>query len=153
MPKRGGSGTLPLGLRAAKDGAASRFDYEVACDQKGGPPGLVRKHVANAKLGKEGACHLFRHTMATLMHENGADIRCIQQLLGHEDIRTTQIYTRVAIRRLQEVHAATHPAAGPKGRRQPGLRTNASPDLSLGLYVADNNLAEIAKRCIDSSHP
>ncbi len=72
---------------------------------------IARKHIAAAKLGKSGACHLFRHSMATLMHENGADIRCLQQILGHEDIRTTQIYTHVAIRRIQEVHAATHPAA------------------------------------------
>lgn len=88
---------------------------------------IVRKHVASAKLGKTGACHLFRHTVATLMHENGADIRCIQQLLGHEDIRTTQIYTRVAIRRLQEVHAATHPAAGHKRKSQAGFRTTGQP--------------------------
>jgi integrase/recombinase XerD len=72
---------------------------------------VVRQHIVNAKLGKSGACHLIRHSMATLMHENGADIRYIQQLLGHEDIKTTQIYTHVAIRTLQQVHAATHPAA------------------------------------------
>jgi len=71
---------------------------------------VVRGRIEDAKLGKGGACHLFRHTMATLMHENGADIRHIQALLGHEDIRTTQIYTQVAIRALQQIHAATHPA-------------------------------------------
>lgn len=70
---------------------------------------IVRKHISNAKLGKSGACHLFRHTMATLMHENGADIRVIQQILGHADIKTTQIYTQVAIRTLQRVHARTLP--------------------------------------------
>ena len=72
---------------------------------------IARGHIASAKLGKSGACHLFRHSMATLMHENGADIRCIQQILGHADIKTTQIYTQVAIRTLQQVHAATHPVA------------------------------------------
>jgi integrase/recombinase XerD len=71
---------------------------------------VVRGRIEAAKLGKGGACHLFRHTMATLMHENGADIRHIQALLGHEDIKTTQIYTQVALRALQQVHAATHPA-------------------------------------------
>lgn len=70
---------------------------------------IVRKHIRNANLGKSGACHLFRHTMATLMHENGADIRVIQQILGHADIKTTQIYTRVAIPTLQRIHAQTHP--------------------------------------------
>jgi integrase/recombinase XerD len=72
---------------------------------------IVRKHITNANLGKSGACHLFRHSMATLMHENGADIRVIQQILGHADIKTTQIYTQVAIPTLQRVHARTLPAA------------------------------------------
>jgi integrase/recombinase XerD len=70
----------------------------------------VRERIVAAKTGKAGACHLLRHTMATLMHENGADIRHIQAILGHEDIRTTQIYTQVAIRAFQQIHAATHPA-------------------------------------------
>ena len=77
---------------------------------------IVRQHVAGAlsvdgKPGKSGSCHLFRHTMATHMHENGADIRFIQQILGHEDIKSTQVYTRVALRMLQQVYASTHPAA------------------------------------------
>jgi integrase/recombinase XerD len=71
----------------------------------------VKARIDAAKLGKTGACHLFRHTMATLMHENGADIRFIQEILGHVKLETTQIYTHVAIRTLQQVHAATHPAA------------------------------------------
>ena len=71
---------------------------------------LVRKCVDRAELGKTGACHLFRHTMATLMHENGADIRFIQKMLGHQSLETTQIYTQVSIRKLKEIHAATHPA-------------------------------------------
>ena len=71
---------------------------------------VVKGRIDAANTGKAGACHLFRHTMATLMHENGADIRHIQAILGHEDIRTTQIYTQVAIRALQQIHAATHPA-------------------------------------------
>jgi integrase/recombinase XerD len=70
----------------------------------------IRSRIEAAKLGKTGSCHLFRHSMATLMHEGGADIRYIQQMLGHEDIKSTQIYTHVALRGLQEVHAATHPA-------------------------------------------
>jgi integrase/recombinase XerD len=70
----------------------------------------VRTHILAAQLGKTGACHLFRHTMATLMLEGGADIRFIQQMLGHADLSTTQIYTQVSIRLLKQIHSATHPA-------------------------------------------
>lgn len=70
---------------------------------------LVRDHVNAAKTGKTGSCHLFRHTMATLMLENGADIRFIQAMLGHANLETTQIYTQVSIRKLKDIHTATHP--------------------------------------------
>ena len=70
---------------------------------------LVRGYVEAARLGKSGSCHLFRHTMATLMLENGADIRYIQAMLGHAELSTTQIYTQVSIRRLKQIHTATHP--------------------------------------------
>lgn len=66
-----------------------------------------------AGLGGRGACHLFRHTMATLMLENGADIRFIQEMLGHSDLSVTQIYTRVSIGKLKEVHTKTHPGKMP----------------------------------------
>jgi integrase/recombinase XerD len=49
--------------------------------------------------------------MATLMLEGGADLRFIQQMLGHADLNSTEIYTHVAIRKLQQIHAATHPGA------------------------------------------
>ena len=72
---------------------------------------LVRGYVDAADIGKRGACHIFRHTMATLMLENGADIRYIQEMLGHVELSTTQIYTQVSIRRLKQVHTLTHPGA------------------------------------------
>jgi integrase/recombinase XerD len=51
---------------------------------------------------------------ATHMLENGADIRFIQAMLGHEDLSTTEIYTRVSIEKLKEFHTATHPAKSEK---------------------------------------
>jgi integrase/recombinase XerD len=71
----------------------------------------VSAYIDAAGIGKKGSCHLFRHTCATLMLEGGADIRFIQQLLGHESLTSTQLYTRVSIRKLKEIHTATHPAA------------------------------------------
>lgn len=73
----------------------------------------ARKYVQSSGVEKQGACHIFRHTMATLMLENGADIRYIQAILGHERLETTQIYTRTSLRKLLEVHSATHPAEKP----------------------------------------
>ena len=72
---------------------------------------LTRFYVRSAETGKTGVCHIFRHTMATLMLEGGADIRYIQAMLGHVRLDTTQIYTHVSIRMLKQIHAATHPAA------------------------------------------
>ncbi len=71
---------------------------------------LVRRYLRWAGIRTPGACHLLRHACATHMLENGADIRFIQALLGHADLRSTQIYTQVSITKLKEVHAATHPA-------------------------------------------
>lgn len=72
---------------------------------------LVSAYVRESGVGKPGSCHLFRHTMATLMLEGGADIRYVQQMLGHSNIASTQIYTRVSLRKLEAVHAASHPGA------------------------------------------
>jgi integrase/recombinase XerD len=80
---------------------------------------MVRGYVDAANIGKRGACHLFRHTMATLMLEGGADIRFIQAMLGHAKLETTQVYTHVAIRQLREIHRVTHPANLDVGKRKP----------------------------------
>ncbi len=55
--------------------------------------------------------------MATLMLEGGADIRFIQAMLGHVKLDTTQIYTQVSIRKLKEIHTATHPARSKRTER------------------------------------
>jgi len=75
---------------------------------------LVRDYIKSAGIAKAGSCHLFRHAAATQMLENGADMRSLQQLLGHSEITTTQIYTHVSIQHLKEVHAKTHPADLPR---------------------------------------
>ncbi len=77
----------------------------------------VTRYVEAANIGKKGSCHLFRHTMATLMLEGGADVRVIQEILGHASLDATQIYTQVSITQLKAVHAATHPSAK-RGHRE-----------------------------------
>jgi integrase/recombinase XerD len=72
---------------------------------------IVREYVRKAGVSPRGACHLFRHVMATQMLENGADVRYLQALLGHASLESTQVYTQVSIRKLKEIHTATHPAA------------------------------------------
>lgn len=71
---------------------------------------MVKKHIEAAGVTKPGACHIFRHSMATHMLENGADIRYIQVILGHSVLTTTELYTQVSIRKLKEIHTLTHPA-------------------------------------------
>ncbi len=71
-----------------------------------------------AGTGKPGSCHTFRHTMATLMLEGGADIRHIQEILGHAQLSTTEIYTHVNPAALKHVHTTCHPAAA-NHRRHP----------------------------------
>jgi integrase/recombinase XerD len=72
---------------------------------------MVATWLRQAGLKRKGCCHVLRHSCATHMLENGADIRFIQQLLGHEKLDTTAIYTEVSIKQLQEVHTRCHPAA------------------------------------------
>lgn len=70
----------------------------------------VKRYLRNAGLDVPGSCHLLRHAMATHMMDNGAEIRFIQAMLGHETYKATQMYTHVSIRKLQAVHHSTHPA-------------------------------------------
>jgi integrase/recombinase XerD len=53
---------------------------------------------------------MFRHTFATVMLEQGADIRYIQKMMGHANLDATEVYTHVAIKKLKEVHSKMHPA-------------------------------------------
>ena len=71
---------------------------------------MVKKAMIKAGIKREGACHLFRHSVATMMMERGADLRVIQEMLGHSTMQATQIYTHVSIAKLREVHKKSHPA-------------------------------------------
>ena len=70
---------------------------------------MVKRYMRLAGV-EQGSCHAFRHAMATHMLEGGCDIRYIQAMLGHSELSTTEIYTQVSISKLQQIHAATHPA-------------------------------------------
>ena len=71
---------------------------------------LVHRYVTAAGLRHKGSCHVFRHTLATLLLQGGADIRHIQAILGHADLRTTARYTHVVIDELKAAHRRAHPA-------------------------------------------
>lgn len=77
---------------------------------------MVKRYVEAARIRKKGSCHIFRHSMATLMLEGGADIRFIQQMLGHNRLESTEIYTQVSLRKLRAVFLATHPGANLDGK-------------------------------------
>lgn len=72
---------------------------------------IVRAAAKAAAFPRKISAHIFRHTMATMMLEGGADIRFVQAMLGHAHLSTTEIYTRVAIKKLKEVHSMSHPGA------------------------------------------
>lgn len=72
---------------------------------------MVGIYVVASGVRKSGACHLFRHTAATLMMEHGADIRAIQDFLGHASVETTGLYTNVSVQFLKEQHTKTHPSS------------------------------------------
>jgi integrase/recombinase XerD len=70
---------------------------------------IVRKSRAGARIEKQVSPHTFRHSCATHMLQAGAQLRHLQELLGHASIETTQIYTRLTISDLKEAHTRYHP--------------------------------------------
>lgn len=143
----GDPGTLFLTV----DGTAIAVDYLTR---------LVREYLNAAGIEKAGSCHLFRHTLATVMLDGGADLRYVQQMLGHSDIAATQLYTHIAIAHLAAVHAATHPAATntPRGDRDGHAQRQAARQAALaraGRRLSATDLlaaAELAERDVEQAH-
>jgi integrase/recombinase XerC len=98
-------------------GLAATVDAPVVCSRRGQRmqprqiQKLLKTHLAAAALPLDMTPHKLRHSYATHMLDEGADLRAVQELLGHVNLSTTQIYTHVSIARLKEAHRQAHPRA------------------------------------------
>ncbi|MDH4037324.1 MAG: site-specific tyrosine recombinase XerD [Candidatus Krumholzibacteria bacterium] len=97
--------------------ASGRVTPHVFLNARGGPLSRVgffkrlKQHAAAAGIERRVSPHVLRHSFATHLLEGGADLRLVQELLGHADISTTQIYTNIDTRHILEAHRAFHPRA------------------------------------------
>jgi integrase/recombinase XerD len=95
---------------------------------------VVRRTLKRVGLEGRASAHTFRHSFATHLVEGGADLRSVQEMLGHSDIATTQIYTHVTADHLREVFYSTHPRAR---RRRTAVEGTGAGDDAAGPGVAD----------------
>jgi len=96
----------------------------------------VRKYLDEAGVTAKGSCHLFRHASATALLEGGADVRFVQEYLGHAKLDTTQVYTHVTLTKLKAVYEACHPGARVATAPVP-------PVVDLAEVTAEDVLAEL----------
>jgi integrase/recombinase XerD len=89
---------------------------------------VLRRTLKRVGLEGRASAHTFRHSFATHLVEGGADLRSVQEMLGHADIATTQIYTHVTAEHLREVFYSTHPRARRKVARRDADGPAASAD-------------------------
>jgi integrase/recombinase XerD len=88
--------------------------------------GILRRHATTVGLADRLTPHVLRHSCATHMLDRGADIRAVQELLGHASIRTTQVYTKVSTERLWQVYRSAHPRAEGPGQPTPAVDGRAN---------------------------
>ncbi len=105
----------------------------------------LHEYLRRAGIEKPGSVHIFRHTMATLMHDAGADIRDLQEILGHAQLSTTEIYTHVSIERLKAIHTRTHPAHLAHVNADSSSRAPAPARFLLAAEVAANEETDTAE--------
>ena len=128
MGKGGKERILPLGRRAREavlkylscrradqGGRAGRGPLFLSCRGKRlttrSLQRIVRKHLLNIARASGTNPHILRHSFATHLLERGADLRAVQELLGHASLSTVQIYTHLTTKRLKDIYTKAHPRA------------------------------------------